>query len=494
MSSIPILEVVSFSTEHSTHRITNLIKGTGKWTIPIKNISASRGQEITDLEAEFRLPPCQIEALDIGNFWTAICDIEVGRSGESASQRKPLLEKNSSILFMNKLDCRTENNFEMVKFFQKSDINSEVLNSSKPWDRLRVVCKQPHRNDVLFGLSLLKIRGQRLDNSSQNLHHPNLENLLPTAGKNMLEINKNQDKEVPKNSSNPDHPEWFVPGSRASKLLEKSTAKNKFNFKTKQQQQKENMSGIFNENSTMSPLRRKLRDEDDLAQVQEPPAKKISKPTSRNDIVSHDNTRSLIQKKIEVKTNPSFFAGPSGALGSSTKADVAMNKEISKVVEINVRNDLLKYSTQQLKSKGILVQHKTYKKSRDLPLKKDKQLKIHAGQEIRFYKLGPQIFLTTLEKVYDPQVEPEHVAGIFKDYTADEIFASDFMEFRKLNSIDVQDPIQAHSSKNTSNVTTSRDSIKPDSMIGITFLFHEKVCMILFFIREIRYIIMIFIF
>ena len=74
MSSIPILEVVSFSTEHSTHRITNLIKGTGKWTIPIKNISASRGQEITDLEAEFRLPPCQIEALDIGNFWTAICD------------------------------------------------------------------------------------------------------------------------------------------------------------------------------------------------------------------------------------------------------------------------------------------------------------------------------------------------------------------------------------------------------------------------------------
>ena len=122
MSSIPILEVVSFSTEHSTHRITNLIKGTGKWTIPIKNISASRGQEITDLEAEFRLPPCQIEALDIGNFWTAICDIEVGRSGESASQRKPLLEKNSSILFMNKLDCRTENNFEMVKFFQKSDI------------------------------------------------------------------------------------------------------------------------------------------------------------------------------------------------------------------------------------------------------------------------------------------------------------------------------------------------------------------------------------
>ena len=200
MSSIPILEVVSFSTEHSTHRITNLIKGTGKWTIPIKNVSAIRGQEITDLEAEFRLPPCQIEALDVGNFWTAILEIEVGRSGESASQRKPLLAKNSSVLlFMNKLDCRTENNFEGVKFFQKSDINSEVLNSSKPWDRLRVVCKQPHRNDVLFGLSLLKIRGQRLDNP-QIFHQPNFENILPASG--------NQDKELPKNSKS-DH-RWKI--------------------------------------------------------------------------------------------------------------------------------------------------------------------------------------------------------------------------------------------------------------------------------------------
>ena len=150
-----------------------------------------------------------------------------------------------------------------------------------------------------------------------------------------------------------------------------------------------------------------------------------------------------------------------------------MNNEISQV-EINFKTDLLKYSTQQLKSKGILVQNKTHKKPRDLPLKKDKQLKILAGQEIRFFKLGPQIFLTTQGKVYDPHVEPEHVGGIFKDYSSDEMLASDFMEFRKLNSTDVQDPIQAHSSKNTSNVTISRDSVKPDSMIGITFLFHEK--------------------
>ena len=78
-------------------------------------------------------------------------------------------------------------------------INSEVLNSSKPWDRLRVVCKQPHRNDVLFGLSLLKIRGQRLDNP-QIFHQPNFENILPASG--------NQDKELPKNSKS-DH-RWKI--------------------------------------------------------------------------------------------------------------------------------------------------------------------------------------------------------------------------------------------------------------------------------------------
>ena len=56
-------------------------------------------------------------------------------------------------------------------------------------------------------------------------------------------------------------------------------------------------------------LKRKLRDEDDLNHIQEPLAKRISKPTSRNDILSQDNTRSLIQKKNEVKSNPKIFAG-----------------------------------------------------------------------------------------------------------------------------------------------------------------------------------------
>jgi hypothetical protein len=61
MTTIPLLEVISFSTEHPVNLVNNLIKGLGKWTNPVKNVSAVKGQEITEIEAEFRLPLCKIE-------------------------------------------------------------------------------------------------------------------------------------------------------------------------------------------------------------------------------------------------------------------------------------------------------------------------------------------------------------------------------------------------------------------------------------------------
>ena len=63
------------------------MKNCGKWTIPVKNVSAIRGKEITEIQAEFKVPLCKIEAIDIGNFWSSVIEIEVGRSGESASSR-----------------------------------------------------------------------------------------------------------------------------------------------------------------------------------------------------------------------------------------------------------------------------------------------------------------------------------------------------------------------------------------------------------------------
>ena len=87
MAPIPLVEVISFSTEHPVNRVSNIMKNCGKWTIPVKNVSAARGKEITEIQAEFKVPLCRIEAIDIGNFWSSVIEIKVGRSGESANSR-----------------------------------------------------------------------------------------------------------------------------------------------------------------------------------------------------------------------------------------------------------------------------------------------------------------------------------------------------------------------------------------------------------------------
>ena len=72
MAPIPLVEVISFSTEHPVNRVSNIIKNCGKWTIPVKNVSAARGKEITEIQAEFKVPLCRIDAIDIGNFWSSV--------------------------------------------------------------------------------------------------------------------------------------------------------------------------------------------------------------------------------------------------------------------------------------------------------------------------------------------------------------------------------------------------------------------------------------
>jgi len=43
--------------------------------------------------------------------------------------------------------------------------------------------------------------------------------------------------------------------------------------------------------------------------------------------------------------------------------------------------------------------------------------------------MGKRILINTEGSIYKPQVDPEHVRSIFKDYSEDEVFASDFTEF-----------------------------------------------------------------
>ena len=412
MATIPILEVISFSHEHSVHKVSNLIKGCGKWTIPKKNLSVtSRNEEISDLEVEFKLPPCSIEALEIGNHWTAMLTIEIGRCGESVASMKPLL-KTSQIMFMTKLDCRTETNMEMMKFYHKSDINPEVLNSSKPWTRLRLVCKQPHRNDVYFGLSLLKIRGKRLDLPAPNpLHEKNLNDnsLISNDDVKVKVIGGKND-----NNSNQQHPDWFVPESRASKMLEKSMKTKNFKFRDISSENAK----VQKENSVTPPTIIKLRDEDDLTDQQPTASWSSEKKVNRNKI---------LEDRINENASSSTSSQPKKFQFKKIDRNSSPPKRTKIVIE--KPTDFLNYSNDQIKSIGILVQERIYKKPRPLPLKQGKELQVKAGQKIVFYKMGKRILINTEGSIYKPQVDPEHVRSIFKDYSEDEVFASDFTEF-----------------------------------------------------------------
>ena len=90
--------------------------------------------------------------LVVGNCWSSAIEIEVGRSGESASSRIPLLKK-ATLNLMTRIDCRNGANAEAMKFLNKDDLNPKVLESR--WDRLAILCKQADKNDVLFGISTL---------------------------------------------------------------------------------------------------------------------------------------------------------------------------------------------------------------------------------------------------------------------------------------------------------------------------------------------------
>ncbi len=81
MGVIPILEVVAFSDCDPAHPASNLLKPTGgRW-------ATARGAHLDRVEAELRIPPSRVEAVDLGNFWSASVRIEVGRTGEPTSAR-----------------------------------------------------------------------------------------------------------------------------------------------------------------------------------------------------------------------------------------------------------------------------------------------------------------------------------------------------------------------------------------------------------------------
>lgn len=152
--SITFRDIISFSAEHPTNKVQNLLKTgkTGKWTSPKHHPEAT-------IDVELSLPPCYIKSLDIGNHWTAVLEIEVGRK-EGSSKREPLLKAPSTL--MSRIDCQIGSNKDAMKFYTADD--DFTTSAKNRWvDRIRFVCRQPFRRDVLFGLSTVAVRGISVD-------------------------------------------------------------------------------------------------------------------------------------------------------------------------------------------------------------------------------------------------------------------------------------------------------------------------------------------
>lgn len=82
---------------------------------------------------------------------------------------------------------------------------------------------------------------------------------------------------------------------------------------------------------------------------------------------------------------------------------------------------LLDFTKEFLLQKGILVQNYIYKKNKELPLKNGMTLSVNKGTPVNFYKVGAEIHMESEGVFHKPDVDPEHLAKLFKDFDEEKI-------------------------------------------------------------------------
>jgi len=108
------------------------------------------------------------------------------------------------------------------------------------------------------------------------------------------------------------------------------------------------------------------------------------------------------------------------------------------IIDFSNLASLKKFTRDELKSHGILVQSKTYKKPKTLPLENGDTISTTSGQIVNFYKQGPIIYMEVSGTIYRPKVEVEHISGIFKDFSTKDL---NLEEFSQLNTHDLKCPL-----------------------------------------------------
>ena len=119
---------------------------------------------------------------------------------------------------------------------------------------------------------------------------------------------------------------------------------------------------------------------------------------------------------------PSKILKPKNSLDSSSDRKYDSVKVKSKFDDPNMFKNV---SKEELISNGILVQVRQYKNTKQLPIVGGKTVETKKGRAVTFYKRRHKIWLEVAGQIYFPAVEPDHIAGIFKDFTSDELLRND---------------------------------------------------------------------
>eukprot|EP00117_Sycon_ciliatum_P039255 scpid31054/ scgid29043/ DNA repair protein XRCC1; X-ray repair cross-complementing protein 1 len=147
MRELKLHQVVSFSSEDTVHKASNLLRSSGqqKW------LCAAGGEKEASIILQLE-KACEISSVDIGNAGSAFVEVLVCRSTSSEFQ---VLVVASS--FMTPGDSKTWKNINSVRMFNKDALSKTT--ADQKWDRIKVVCRQPFNKVEKFGVSFVKFRG-----------------------------------------------------------------------------------------------------------------------------------------------------------------------------------------------------------------------------------------------------------------------------------------------------------------------------------------------
>ncbi|KAH9639798.1 hypothetical protein HF086_002943 [Spodoptera exigua] len=147
MPRVKIDYIVSFSSEDPEHPASNLLN----LEVSKKKWLCAKGQ--TSCSVVLQLPRAvKISSINIGAYHTALVEVLVGRS-ESTNEEYQVLVP--SCVFLSREESRRGADPARVRSFCGAQLAQAARDLR--WDRLRVVCSQPHNKHCQFGLSFVHI-------------------------------------------------------------------------------------------------------------------------------------------------------------------------------------------------------------------------------------------------------------------------------------------------------------------------------------------------